>query len=393
MPTEWLQLLHWKGLSTRAKRKLVTALGSPAAVVQASDATIRAILADKNKRRKTPRKTLRIVRDYPNAAEDMEILARLGADFIGFNADDFPPLLNQIHNPPLGLFVLGARELLRRPQIAIVGSRSPTLAGRRTTEQLAGELTARGFAVTSGLARGIDSCAHRGCLGAGGPTIGVVAAGLDRVYPPANAELFAEIAAHGLLVGEFPPGTPPRREHFPRRNRIISGLACGVLVVEAGIRSGSLITARLAMEENREVFAVPGSIYSAVSRGCHQLLRHGAKLVESVDDIMEELGQFCEAPVAADTVTDSAAVAAKSTPAAAAITKLAVAKNADTARNLPPPADLAPLYELIGFEDVGMDELIARSGWRADQVSHALTLLELGGWITAVPGGYQRRPA
>jgi len=281
MQKEWIQLAQLKGLPLPAKRALVRALGSPAAVLEADRDTLAGVLqaagessADdaataavatattaKPARKRT--RKLKIPRmTRPNVDADLSVLERIGAAYIGFTEADFPPFLNQIPAAPLGIFALGARALLTSPQLAVVGSRSPTPAGRRTTQQFAAELTRAGLTITSGLARGIDGSAHRGCLDAGGRTVGVLATGIDVAYPRANAELYAEIAAGGgLIVSEYPPGSPPRREFFPQRNRIISGLALGTLVVEAGIRSGSLITAKLAAEQGREVFAVPGSIH------------------------------------------------------------------------------------------------------------------------------------
>lgn len=213
------------------------------------------------------------------------------------------------------------------------------------------------------MAIGIDHCAHRGCLDSGGDTVAVIATGLDVVYPRGSSDFAEEIAAHGLIVSEYSPGTPPMRAHFPRRNRLISGLSLGTLVVEAGIRSGSLITARLAGEQGREVFAVPGSIHAPTSRGCHKLLRQGAKLVETSADILEEIGQFFAAPPSRARAADA-----------------------------PADAAAARLYGMIDHAPAGIDELIARSGLTADEVSYILTRLELDGWIAAAAGGYQRLP-
>ena len=204
-------------------------------------------------------------------------------------SEDFPELLARIADPPAELYVAGDVEALHLPAIAIVGSRNPTEGGRRNAYAFARHLSRAGFCIVSGLALGIDTAAHRGALDGGGKTIAVLGHGIDRIYPPQNEALAKEIVANGAVCTEFPPGYPPRRENFPRRNRLISGLALGTLVVEAAKRSGSLISARLAGEQGREIFAIPGSIHNPMARGCHQLIRQGAKLVESADDILSEL--------------------------------------------------------------------------------------------------------
>lgn len=460
----WLQLLRSRGLSVALKRRLVGALGGVRAVVQADAETLGAVLNDAdsaelaNSKRKPSARALRALErvscDNPQVEKDVAMLQEIGGQFIGFTEPDFPPLLNHIQNPPLGLFILSAdadaRALLKIPQVAIVGSRRPTPAGRRTTEQFATQLCEAGLAITSGLATGIDGCAHRGALDAGGKTIAVMATGIDAVYPPSHQDLAREIAEHGLLVSEHPPDTPPRREFFPQRNRIISGLAFGTLVVEAGIRSGSLITARLAGEQGREVFAVPGSIHMEVSRGCHQLLREGAKLVENGDDILAELGQwFAEyeqvacaeqatpskingkakakpksktaratspkstsvraRKTATKTATKSTTESTTESTAKVTATKTTRAKGEDkpagkaisASKSQPkskPTAssalskDASHLYNLIDFTPASADQLITESGLTADQVSYILMQLELGGWIAAYEDGYQRLP-
>ena len=362
---DWLQLIHAKGLPVAAKRKLVSTLGSPGAVLRADSATLAGVLG----RARGPRP--RSGPAYPDVDADLAALERVGGGFIGFTDPDFPPLLKQIDSTPLGLFVLGDRTLLSSPQLAVVGSRKPTPAGQRTTRQFAAELSACGLTITSGMALGIDHSAHRGCLDASGKTIAVTASGIDVVYPRGNQALYEEIVKKGLIVSEYPPDTPPRREHFPSRNRIISGLSLGTLVVEAGLPSGSLITARLAGEQGREVFAVPGSIHTPLSRGCHHLLRQGAKLVETCEDIFEEIGQFFvprPRPEAASTLTPAPAVSA------------------------PLSGEFGRLYDLIDYAPAAMDQLIEQSGLTADKVSYILTALELRGLIAATDGGYQRLP-
>lgn len=213
-----------------------------------------------------------------------------GRRIVCFADADYPQLLREISDPPIVLYCEGEIALLQRQVMAIVGSRTPTPSGTETAQIFAMQLARRGFVIVSGMALGIDAAAHRGSLAAQGGTIAVVGTGLDQVYPARHAELAADIRSQGLIISEFPLGAPPLGRHFPMRNRIISGLSQGVLVVEAGIHSGSLITAHQAMEQGREVFAIPGSIHNPTSKGCHHLLREGAKLVDNINDILEELG-------------------------------------------------------------------------------------------------------
>jgi DNA processing protein len=212
--------------------------------------------------------------------------------FVPWHSDLYPRLLHELADPPVALWVRGNPDLLSLPQLAMVGSRNPTPHGRETAHRFAAHLSRCGLVITSGLALGIDTASHEGALQADGSTIAVCGTGLDVAYPRGNSTLAELIASQGALVSEFPLGTPPMKAHFPRRNRIICGLALGTLVVEAALQSGSLITARLAAEQGREVFAIPGSIHNPLTRGCHRLIRQGAKLVESADDIFEELGSL-----------------------------------------------------------------------------------------------------
>jgi DNA processing protein len=280
----------------------------------------------------------------------------------------YPPLLAAISGAPAALYVQGSPALLRAPQLAMVGSRSPTPAGRATAREFATSFARGGLTITSGLALGIDAASHDGALRGGGATIAVCGTGLDHVYPAEHTQLAARIRERGALVSEFPPGTPPRRANFPLRNRIISGLSLGTLVVEAGRQSGALITARLALEAGREVFAIPGSIHSPQSRGCHQLIRDGAKLVEEAADVWTEL----RIPVRKEPL--SVAVA---------------------------PADAAPeldkeyemLLDALGFEPATIDALVARTELPGGSIASMLLILELEGRIQALPGGrYGRVP-
>lgn len=300
-------------------------------------------------------------------------LDRPAHHFLRLGSPAYPRLLANLPDPPAGLLVRGNPDVLSLPQLAIVGSRNPTQAGHDIARQFAAQLAQSGLVITSGLAIGIDAAAHRGALESGGKTIAVCGTGLDIDYPRANAGLSEEIASGGALVSEFPLGTPASKGNFPRRNRIISGLSLGTLVVEAAVRSGSLITARLAGEQGREVFAIPGSIRNPLARGCHKLIREGAQLVETPADIFSELGPLAAALLPA-------------TPASA--------KTAESTAVLTPALDKGYeiLLDALGFEPASVDVLIARTGLKADEVASMLLILELEARIDACPGGlYVRR--
>ena len=279
---------------------------------------------------------------------------------------DWPPLLAQLSDAPAALLGLGSRALLSDPQIAIVGARHASREGLRNAEAFAEALSQAGIAVTSGLAHGIDAAAHRGALKGTGGTVAVVGTGADRVYPAANRELAHRIAEQGALVSEFPLGTPPRAQNFPRRNRIVSGLSVGTLVVEAAERSGSLITARLASQQGREVFAIPGSIHNPMARGCHRLIRQGAKLVETAQDILEEVFPHLQAQLSLDEAQPAVDTGSLSTEA-------------------------QQLLGQVDFDPVSLDELAVRTRWPVSSLQGALLELELAGCVEALPGGQYRR--
>ncbi|MEJ2602909.1 MAG: DNA-processing protein DprA [Gammaproteobacteria bacterium] len=303
--------------------------------------------------------------------EETQAWARTdGHHIVGRSSPDYPPLLAELRDAPSTLYVNGDPACLSMPQLAVVGSRNPTRGGERTAFEFAAHLATTGLTITSGLATGIDAAAHRGALSAGGRTIAVLGTGVDRVYPAANRELAHRIADAGALVSEFPLGTPPAAWHFPRRNRIISGLALGTLVVEAAKRSGSLITARLAAEQGREVFAIPGSIHNALARGCHRLIRDGARLVESADDIFAEL-----APLAG--TLRAGLEQADETPDS-------VESQAATRRR---DEDYDKLLEALSWEPVDAETLMRRSGLTIEQLSSMLLILELEGEVETLPGG------
>lgn len=312
---------------------------------------------------------------------------RQGIQLLGWGDDAFPEPLRHIQDPPAVLYARGKVELLSCPQVAIVGSRNATRAGLDHARQFAAALAGKGYAVTSGLAQGVDGAAHVGALAAGGDTVAVVGTGADVIYPRSHQALTEQIVEQGVLVTEYPPGTGPKPGHFPRRNRIISGLSRGILVVEAGLRSGSLITARLALEQGREVFAIPGSIHNPLARGCHSLIRQGAKLVETVDDIEEELAAWWNQPVER--------VAPKPPrPGLAAPSPDLFAAPREPAPEPEMPAHLAPreiaVLQALGYDPRSTDQLCDATELPADQLMQSLLLLEMEGLVESAPGGYLR---
>lgn len=302
--------------------------------------------------------------DWRGVEQDLAWLEQSGSHLLALDDLRYPPLLRQIPYPPPLLFVRGDSGCLRLPQLAIVGTRNPTPLGRETAHSFAAYLAGAGMVITSGLALGIDAAAHQGALSSGSRTIAVMGTSLDRVYPAKHRDLAHAIAEQGALVSEFPIGTSPAAGNFPQRNRLISGLALGVLVVEAAAQSGSLITARQAVEQGREVFAIPGSIHNPLAKGCHSLIRQGAKLVETAADILEELGSLAAA--GAETSTFSVEVSPAANPL---------------------DDDYRQLLAAIGDEPAGVDSLVERCGLTAEVVSSMLLILELEGYVAAVPGG------
>ncbi|UNK41852.1 DNA-processing protein DprA [Luteimonas sp. S4-F44] len=365
-----LQLIHASGpLSPR--RALLDRHGGPAAALAAgADAWCEAGLTPAQCRAlRTPEPAWRRSRAWLQAAPRRQL--------VGWHDPDYPALLRRAPGPPLALFVDGDPALLWHPGVAVVGSRAPTAAGLDTVAAFARRFAAQGLAVVSGLAGGIDAAAHLATLEAGGVTVAVLGSGIDVPYPRCNAGLHARIAAEGAVVSEYPPGTPARRAQFPSRNRIVAGLALGTLVVEAAYRSGALITARLAGEAGREVFAIPGSIRNPKARGCHRLLRDGAMLVESPDEVGAALG-----PVAAD-------LAAALRGRLAAPTQEATATPAPAVPSTDP--DYNRLWQALGHDPSGMDELIARTGLTVARASAMLLAMELDGRLDVAHGRYCRK--
>ncbi|AOE51008.1 DNA protecting protein DprA [Kangiella sediminilitoris] len=295
---------------------------------------------------------------------------------IPFNSPDYPALLKEVESAPKLLFVQGNKELLNQYQIAIVGSRNPTPQGKENAANFAKTLAQAGAVITSGMALGVDGCAHQAALDQGLPTVAVAGTGLDRVYPASHKDMAQDIVEHGALVSEFALGKGVRASHFPARNRIIAGMSLGTLVVEAAIKSGSLITARLAMEQGREVFAIPGSIHNPLARGCHALIKQGVKLVETAEEIIEELQAL-------------ALWQAQSWQTSNNLGGGETQKRSSNEFEL--DDDYQKLMQVIDYDTTSMDSIIDRSGLEIDVVSHMLLLLELNNHIVSVAGGYQRR--
>ena len=373
----WLTLLRAPGLGPVAVRELVAAHGDISRALAAA-------------RRGAYPRADQACRDWL-CAPDVDMLAAdttwLGAPdhaLLTFDDADFPPLLNEAPAAPAALFVAGDATALWSPQIAVVGSRNASQSGLATASSFARALAGAGFAITSGLAEGIDGAAHAAALDAGGATIAVLGTGPDLVYPPKHHGLAARIRMQGALVSEFPPGTPAHPSHFPRRNRIIAGLSLGTLVVEAGVRSGALITARNAAESGREVFAIPGSIHNPLARGCHQLIRNGAKLVETAEEVIAELAPLAHGLGARLRERLQTSSASAPDPLAAC------ARNATPDRAGDP--DYANLFAALGHESLGIDQLAERSGLPVAALSSMLLMLELEGEVVATRGGaYARR--
>ena len=348
----WLRLTLIPGIGGETQRKLLAAFGLPEAIFAAGRLATRAVAGDRAD----------LLFDFDPAESvdrSMAWAAQPGQHIVTLADAEYPKALLEIADPPCLLYVRGNPGLLEKRGLAVVGSRNATPQGVQTAENFAKALAGKGLAIISGLALGIDAAAHRGALAAGGETIAVIGTGADRLYPARNRELALAIAEHGAIVSEFPLGTPAIAANFPRRNRIISGLSRGVLVVEAALESGSLITARLAAEQGREVFAIPGSIHSPVARGCHKLIKQGAKLVETAQDILEEFGNY---PEAADIGPSSL---------------LAGEENA--------------VLGALGHDPCNLDDLAERTGLAADRLLTELLTLELAGQVATLPGNrYQR---
>ncbi len=365
---DWLQLLRAPGLGARRLHPLIKHFGSATAVIGAGGA-----LRDFGVTQ--PAMEALTQPDRTRLDADLQWLSEPNHHLVTFASNDFPPQLRQMPDPPAALFVVGDPTLMWLPQLAIVGSRNASRGGLDNARGFAQLIASQGLTVTSGLALGVDGAAHAGALAANGPTIAVAATGLDRVYPAKHRDLATKIAENGAIVSEFPLGTEPRPGHFPARNRIISGLSLGVLVVEASLGSGSLITARQAIEQGREVFAIPGSIHNPMARGCHQLIKQGAKLVESGEDLYDELKASLAAHVAL-------AGDRLGTPVEA-VSVEPTGGEPNNEQN----EDYKKLLEAIGYDPVSIDRLVELTELPIDALSSMLLILELDGKVQNEPGG------
>jgi len=358
----WLQLTLTPGLGAAGLRAMLRQFGLPQAILQRKRSELAAFASAE---------ALEAL-DSPLVGESversLEWAAAAGHAIVTLADETYPRALLEIPDPPALLYAAGRTELLSRAALAIVGSRNASMQGERNAESFARTLSDAGLCIVSGLALGIDAAAHRGGLAGAASTIAVLGTGIDVVYPRGNAALAAEIASRGLVLSEFAPGTAPAAHNFPRRNRLISGLAQGCLVVEAALASGSLITARSAADQGREVFAIPGSIHSPLSKGCHALIKSGAKLVESAEDILAELGGFRPSGFASTIASSAEPKAVKGVE-----------------------SKEPPLLQHMGHDPVDVDSLCSRAGLSAEQVASELLRLELDGRVTSLPGGlYQR---
>lgn len=392
----WLHITLARGVGSETTRKLLAAFGLPQQVLAQSASSLRRVASSQQ--------VQAIL--HPDEATQTAIAATwqwlqqppagLQRRVLTLADADYPAGLLNMADPPVLLYATGQVQLLgTRPALALVGSRSPTPQGAQNAHAFAQHLVQHGWTVVSGLALGIDGAAHTGALAAvdtaGAPlcsTIAVVGTGLDRVYPRQHHELAHRIAQHGVLISEYPLGTQPLPHNFPKRNRIIAGLSHGVLVVEAALKSGSLITARLASEQGKEVFAIPGSIHSPLARGCHALIKQGAKLVESAQDIVEELHHITQALPIATSATTGVAQATSHT----ASTPLSQPAPPDTHEPLEQTS--SPTFALLtalGHDPVGLDALLERTGMDAATAQAQLLELELTGHIVRLPGGLFQR--
>lgn len=373
---QWLTLVLADGLGPKRLAALHEHFSSPDEWLSASDAELaRAGLSTRHVRqlRHPDRERLERCLDWLE-----------GEDRWLITPDDpyYPPLLKRIPDAPVALFVTGCPDTLVSPQIAIVGSRNASRGGLDHARSFASTLARAGFVITSGLAAGIDGAAHQGALDGSGRTLAVAGTGLDQVYPARHRDLARRIAASGALVSQFPPGFGPLPGNFPARNRIISGMSLGVLVVEAGLKSGSLITARLANEQGREVFAIPGSVHNPLSRGCHRLIRDGARLVETADEVIEEL-----APLAQELAGEIEHLLAPQPNPAPGL------EESPDSPHMEDDPEYSRLLDAIGFDPTPVDAIIERSQLTPAAVSSMLLMLELDGRISAHAGGRYSRNA
>ena len=368
----WIRLAQCDALKPRMLHALLSELRSPEVILDASASTLSRIV---------PAEVAQAIRSSRSATGEQGIDATIewastaGNLLLTWDDERYPKALLELTDPPPMLFCRGEPARLNEPALAMVGSRNASPGGLQTAEEFAEAFASSGVNVVSGLALGIDGAAHRGALKAAGPasTIAVIGTGIDRVYPARNRDLAHQIAGRGIIVSEFALGTPPLAYNFPRRNRLISGLARGVLVVEAALNSGSLITARFAAEQGKDVFAIPGSIHSPFSKGCHRLIKDGAKLVETAADVLEELGLAAAVSARSRGKTRSDAVGGRLAPLGE------------------PGEDDRQLLDALGYDPVSADEAVSRTGWSIERVLSTLLHLELGGSVARLPGDRVQR--
>lgn len=371
---DWISLWRVSGIGSKYFQKLLSHFESPSAVFEATaeslkQAGISQNLADA------------ILKSKGNDSAEPDLNWLNSADnhyIITINCPEYPSLLKQTDSSPPLLYVHGNLSIINDPQLAIVGSRSPTQSGITNAYEFAKYLGQTGLCITSGLALGIDGIAHQGSLDANAPTIAVIATGIDRVYPAKHRDLAHKIVENGAIISEFPVGTQPRSGNFPRRNRIISGMSFGTLVVEAALQSGSLITARLASEQGREVFAIPGSIHNPLARGCHQLIRQGAKLVETAQDILEEMSAIID-------------LSEFDKPALDKNTKQYSEHKPEENNIETNDPEHERLLDKMGFDSTSIDQLVERTGYKAESISAMLLILELQNQVSSNGGGTYTR--
>lgn len=359
----WISLGNIHGVGSQTFCQLLKSFGDPTRIYAASFKQLKTVVSENI--------ALEITQGVNEhaVADSLHWLTQPNNHLVTLADSEYPRSLLEIADPPPFLYAKGNLALLNQPGIAIVGSRNASVQGEKNAEAFAYDLCGYGLCIVSGLALGIDGAAHRGALKANGATIAVVGTGLDIVYPAKHRELAHQIAEHGLIISEFPLGTPSKPQNFPKRNRIISGLSLGCLVVEANLQSGSQITARLAAEQGREIFAIPGSIHSPMSKGCHQLIKQGAKLVDCLQDIVEELKL--------DSVSNKESSFSNDEP--------------DNATDADDSSPTLRLLNAMGFEAIALEHLVAISGLTVSEVSSMLMLLELEGKVASLTGGqYQR---
>ncbi len=350
---KWVRLSLVEGLGAQTFCQLLKRFGHPDAVLTASVTDLKSVVSEKV--------VLAIKSDVDEGQlnKTRDWLAQADNFIITLADERYPQALLEINDPPPFLYAKGNVALLNQANIAVVGSRSASVQGEKNAHAFAFELAQHGLTVVSGMALGIDGAAHKGALAATGATIAVVGTGLDIVYPAKHRDLAHEIAKHGLIISEFPLGTPSMAKNFPKRNRIISGLSLGCLVVEANLQSGSQITARLAGEQGREVFAIPGSIHSPTAKGCHQLIKQGAKLVDCIQDILEELHWENE-----------------------------ISASNNQEENI---AESHPILQHIGYDPTALETIVQLSSLPVNEVTSALMMLELEGKVASLTGGkYQK---